>query len=88
MTSTQMDAKSAVSDAIAFHNRLNVLTGVNLKLFTFASLVSLVLLVSKIAGFISISYLAVFAPIAVSFAIGTIFFIFAVIVAVATKAGR
>lgn len=74
-----------VASEVAAVNRINILTGVSLKLFTFASLVTLILLVSKITGLLSIGWFAVFLPVVGSFAIGTFFTLLMIVVVAVAK---
>lgn len=78
MTFIQTATKSVANSS--FYNSL---TGAFLKLFTFAALVSLILLIAKLLGIAPLSYLQVFLPVLGSLAIGVFFFFIAVIVTVA-----
>lgn len=86
MTSILTAAKFDASKMIAHHARVNILTGVSLKLFTLASLVTLILLISKITGLLAIGWFAVFVPVIASLTIGLLFAILAlVLAAIATR---
>lgn len=86
MTSTLTAAKFDASKFVARGARINYLTGVFLKLFTLASIVTLVLLISKITGLLTIGWFAVFLPVLASLAIGLFFMVLALVfAAIATR---
>lgn len=89
MTSTLMDAKSAASNLIAHHGRINLITGVLLNLFTLSVIVSSVLAVLKLTGAVAITWLIVALPVLISVGFATILLVFSGIVAsVATARGK